>query len=73
MTQLRTISNNHMSPQCSCGHSKLISMKEPIGRFPPLLQSKRLPERSNVLIEGGDPVNLFFFLLLLFKINLYSI
>ena len=35
MTQLKTISNNHMSLQCSCGHSKLVSVKELIGRLSP--------------------------------------
>ena len=35
MTQLQTISNNHMSLQCRCGHSKLISVKELIGRLSP--------------------------------------
>ena len=35
MTQLKTISNNHMSLQCRCGHSKLVSVKELIGRLSP--------------------------------------
>ena len=35
MTQLRTISNNHMSLQCRCGHSKLLSVKELIGKLSP--------------------------------------
>jgi len=33
MTQLQTISNNHMSLECRCGHSKLLSVKELIGRL----------------------------------------
>lgn len=33
MTQLKTIINNHMSLQCRCGHSKLVSVKELIGRL----------------------------------------
>jgi len=28
MTQLKTISNNHMSLECRCGHRKLVSVKE---------------------------------------------
>jgi len=35
MTQLKTIINNHMSLQCRCGHSKLVSVKELIGRLSP--------------------------------------
>jgi len=35
MTQLQTISNNHMSLQCHCGHSKLVSVKELIGKLSP--------------------------------------
>ena len=35
MTQLRTISNNHMSLECRCGHRKLVSFKELINRLSP--------------------------------------
>lgn len=35
MTKLETISNNHMSLECRCGHSSLISVKELIGRLSP--------------------------------------
>ena len=35
MTQLKTISNNHMSLLCRCGHSKLVSVKELIGKLSP--------------------------------------
>jgi len=35
MTQLKTISNNHMSIQCHCGHSKLVSVEELIVRLSP--------------------------------------
>ena len=33
MTQLKTISNNHLSLQCRCDHSKLVSVKELIGKL----------------------------------------
>jgi len=35
MTQLQTIINNHMSLECRCGHSKLVSVKELISRLSP--------------------------------------
>ena len=35
MTQLQTIINNHMSLECHCGHSKLVSVKELINRLSP--------------------------------------
>ena len=35
MTQLYTISNNHMSLECRCGHRKLVSVKELISRLNP--------------------------------------
>ena len=33
MTQLQTIINKHMSLECRCGHSKLVSVQELIGRY----------------------------------------
>ena len=35
MTQLQTIIKNHMSLECRCGHSKLVSVKELISRLSP--------------------------------------
>ena len=35
MTELQTISNNHMSLECRCGHRKLMSVKELISRLSP--------------------------------------
>ena len=35
MTQLQTISNNHMSLECRCGHRKLVSVEELITRLNP--------------------------------------
>ena len=35
MTQLHTISNNHMSLECRCGHRKLVSVKELISKLNP--------------------------------------
>ena len=37
---LATISNNHMSPECLCGNSKLMSVKELIGRHSPVVYNK---------------------------------
>jgi len=35
MTQLHTISNNHMSLECRCGHRKLVLVKELIRKLNP--------------------------------------
>ena len=35
MTQLQTISHNHMSLECRCGHRKLVSVKELISKLTP--------------------------------------
>jgi len=33
MTQLRTISHNHMALECRCGHRKVVSVKELISKL----------------------------------------
>ena len=45
MTQLQTISNNHMSLECRCGHRKLVSVKELIIRLNPPLCSNLVHRR----------------------------
>ena len=52
MTQLKTISNNHMSLQCRCGHSKLVSVMELIGRLSPNTTIYEVAERPNAIIVG---------------------
>lgn len=56
MTQLKTISNNHMSLQCRCGHSKLVSVKELIGRLFPaanIYEVARMAKYSHCGTQGA--------------------
>lgn len=46
MTQLQTITNNHISLECRCGHRKLVSVKELMERLSPTSMVEEVVARA---------------------------
>ena len=59
MTQLRTISHNHMSLECRCGHRKLVSVKELIERLSLTTTVYEVARRAKCLHCGNKGVSDF--------------
>jgi len=63
MTQLQTISNNHMSLECRCGHQKLVSVKELIERLSPTTTIYEVARKAKCLhcdIKGASAFMLLY-------------
>ena len=63
MTKLQTIINNHMSLECRCGYSKLVSVKELIGRLSPtatIFEVARKAKCSHCETLGGSDFRLLY-------------
>ena len=59
MTQLQTISHNHMSLGCSCGHRRLVLVKELIERLSPTTTVSEVARRAKCLHCGNEGVSDF--------------
>ena len=60
MTKLETISNNHMSLECHCGHHKFMSVKKLISRLSSTATIYEVARKAVVLLKVA-PNNSFYF------------
>jgi hypothetical protein len=59
MAQLRTISHNHISLECRCGHRKLVSVKELIERLSPTTTIYEVARKAKCLHCNSKSVSDF--------------
>lgn len=72
MTQLQAIINNHMSLECHCGHSKLVSVKELINRLSPtatIYEVARKAKCSHCDTKGASDFRLLYVFYMFFTLD----